>query len=180
MKYVALLRGINVGGNNIIKMLALKETFEKSGFRNVSTYIQSGNVIFESEEKDIKKITKTLEATLTKTFNYNARIIVKSDKQMQQIVENIPLEWNRRSDIRCYIAFLLEPLSEKDAVKEITLKENVDSLKIGPGVLYMTTVLSELTKSKFNKLASTKIYKEITIRNYNTTKKIIAVMGEIA
>lgn len=61
MKYVAFLRGINVGGNSIVKMLELKEAFIKSGFINVLTYINSGNVIFESDEKDIERIEKKLK-----------------------------------------------------------------------------------------------------------------------
>lgn len=178
MKYVALLRGINVGGNNLIKMLALKEAFEMIGLKSVITYIQSGNVIFESDEKDSEKLTKKLETMLTKTFAYNARIVVKSHDQVKKIIADVPHEWNTSNDLRCYIAFILEPLTAADAVKEVGIKEGVDSLKVGPDVLYMSTLLSALTKSQFNRLASRKVYKEMTIRNYNTTKKLLALMEQ--
>lgn len=176
MEYVALLRGINVGGNNATKMSVLKEVFEASGFTKVRTYINSGNVIFSSDEEDTKKLTEEIEALLTKKFHYQARTVVKSYIQIKQIVASTPQEWKKRTDIRCYIAFLSDFLSEKDAVKEITLREGVDTLETGPGVLYMTSVINELTKSNFNKLASKKIYQEMTIRNYNTSQKILELM----
>lgn len=69
MKYIALIRGINVGGNNMIKMDERREAVGKSGFKNVSTYIQSGNVLFESDKYNIENITKTLEDTLLKNIN---------------------------------------------------------------------------------------------------------------
>lgn len=176
MKYVALLRGINVGGNNIIKMIALKECFEKNEFTNVVTYIQSGNVIFESDEKNIKKLTDKLEKMLSSTFNYKARVILKSYKQMKEIIKNVPVEWNKKQDIRCYIGFFSEYISAEEAKQEIKVNEKVDSLTVDPGVVYMTTLMSGLTKSAFNKLIGTKVYQEMTIRNFNTSKKILELM----
>lgn len=175
-RFVALLRGINVGGNNSIKMSTLKEAFEKSGLKNVLTYINSGNVIFESDEKKTGKLTEEIEKMLSKTFHYKARVIVKSQDQIQQIVANVPKEWQSRKDIRCYVGFLSDVVDAKIAAREIILKEGVDSLKTGTGVFYMTSLLSALTKSAFNKLVGTKIYQEMTIRNYNTTRKILALM----
>lgn len=175
MKYVALLRGINVGGNNIIKMLTLKEAFEERGFKNVLTYINSGNVIFESDEEDGEKLTSKIETMLSITFHYKARVIVKSHEQIKHIVANVPKEWKTSIDIRCYVGFLADSVTE-EAIKEVRIKEGVDSLKVEQGVLYMTTVLSALTKSEFNKLTGKKIYQDMTIRNYNTTQKILALM----
>ena len=178
MRYVALLRGINVGGNNIIKMLSLKEAFEKSGYQQVRTYIQSGNVIFETNEKDVREITEKIEKMLTKTFGYQARVVVKSDKQVEQILHDVPKDWLIRDDIRMYVGFLTDVVNARDVVKGVQVKEGVDTLSSGPGVLYMTTLLSNVTKSAFNKLVGTPLYKEMTIRNYNTTRKLFALMKE--
>jgi uncharacterized protein (DUF1697 family) len=177
MKYVALLRGINVGGNNMIKMVELKEAFEKNGFTDVLTYINSGNVIFSSDEKKSEKLTLTLEEALSKTFNYKARVMVLSHEQIKQIVANVPHEWKTSSDIRCYVGFLADSVTDK-AIKEVPVREGVDSLKVGQGVLYMTTLLSALSKSAFNKIMSKKIYQDMTIRNYNTTQKLLALMEQ--
>ncbi len=176
-KYVALLRGINVGGNNIIKMAELKIAFEKNSFTNVKTYINSGNVIFESAEKDIAKITQNIEKDIAKTFKQNLQVVVISQKQLETVISEIPTEWKKGHDLRCYIAFIKEPFTPADFIKEVKLKENVDSVKTGKKVVYMSTKLEGLTKSGFTKLAGTKIYKNITIRNLNTSQKLLALMS---
>ncbi|MBA3724306.1 MAG: DUF1697 domain-containing protein [Candidatus Levybacteria bacterium] len=178
MKYVALLRGINVGGNNAVGMSALKVAFEKIGHTQVRTYINSGNVVFTSDEKDIHILTDTLESILTQTFNYKARVLIKSYEQMKQVVGDVPKDWNTENDIRCYVSFMMEPLKAEDAAKEVELREGIDFLKVGPGVLYMTTRMSGLTKSFFTKLIGKKIYQDMTMRNYTTTKKILALMNQ--
>lgn len=176
MKYVALLRGINVGGKNIIKMTDLKEAVEKCGFTSVSTYIQSGNILFESDGKNISEIVEKLEASLLKDFFYNSRIIVRSYEQLKKIVSEVPSDWKKRNDLRCYIAFIGEPILAQDLMREIELKESIDFIKIGEGVLYMSTLLSGLARSRFTKLITKKAYKDITIRNYNTVRKLLDLM----
>lgn len=176
MKYVALLRGINVGGNSLVKMSQLKSIFEDFGLTNVKTYINSGNVIFEADEQDQQKLGETLEKLIATKCNVSTKTLIKSENEIRQVVKQIPKEWETSNQLRCYIAFLFDSLTTTDAVQEIELKENVDSLKIGSSVLYLTTLMSQRTKSKFNKLASKKIYKEMTIRNLNTTKKIFNLM----
>lgn len=176
MKYVALLRGINVGGNNIIKMLVLKEAFEKEGFLKVTTFIQSGNVIFDSDEKNPQKLCLQIEKMLSKTFSYHGRIVLRSLLQIQKVVKEAPSDWSKRDDIRCYVAFVKEPVSAKIIAKDIKLREGIDFLKTGEGALYMTTLLESLTKSYFSKLVGQSFYQDITIRNFNTTRKILALM----
>jgi uncharacterized protein (DUF1697 family) len=176
MKYVTLLRGINVGGNMIIKMTDLKTAVENCGFTNVSTYIQSGNIIFESNEKDNSIITAKLENGLLQSLNYNSRIVVRTYQQLKTILSNVPADWKKRKDMRCYLAFVKEPATAADVIRELELKEGVDFVKAGEGVVYMSTVLSGLTKSGFTKLINKKVYKDITIRNYNTCQKILVRM----
>jgi uncharacterized protein (DUF1697 family) len=179
MKYIGLLRGINVGGNSLIKMIELKAAFEKSGYTNVVTYINSGNVIFESDEKDVGKITKTLEKNLSQEFGMPLRVVVRSYNELQEIVSNVPSCWTDGSDVRKYISFILEPSNAKDIAQEIDLREGVDELKIGKQVLYMTTKMSGLTKSGFIKMIGKKIYKEMTMRNFNTVEKVLGIMEKV-
>jgi len=176
MKYVALLRAINVGGNGIIKMADLKKAVEDIGFTHVSTYIQSGNIVFESDQKEIDKIIARLEGALLKKFEFKSGIVVKTYEQLKKIVSEVPADWKKRDDLRCYLAFVREPASAQDVIREIKLKEGVDFAKAGDGVVYMSTLLSGLTKSGFTRLVGTKIYKDITIRNYNTAQKLFAMM----
>lgn len=176
MKYIALLRGINVGGNSMIKMSELKNNVEKCGFKNVRTYINSGNVIFESEEKNSEKIVVKLENDLSKTFNINMRIVIKTEEQLRSILSDVPEEWKKENNLRCYIAFIKDPLTTTDILKEVEIHEGLDFVKEGAGVLYMSTNLSGITKSGFSKLAAKKVYKNITIRNYSTTQKIFSLL----
>ena len=110
-KFVAFLRGINVGGKNIIKMADLKACFEKNNFQNISTFIQSGNVLFESDPKNIQELENTLEKILSKQFSYKSTILVRSESQINDVVENVPKNWKSRKDLRCYIAFIKEPIT---------------------------------------------------------------------
>lgn len=177
MRYIALLRGINVGGNSLIKMIELKSAFEKSGYTNVVTYINSGNVIFESEEKDLVKITEKLEKNLSKEFAMPLRVIVRSQKELEAIVSNVPDNWKNGSDVRKYVSFILTSANAKDIAKFIDLREGVDELKVGKEVLYMTTKMEGLTKSGFTKMIGKKFYKDMTMRNFNTVEKILGIMN---
>src|SRR5688572_9546175 len=88
-RYVALLRGINVGGKNLIKMTALKACFEDGGLREVATYIQSGNVVFTSAGS-AATLTLEIEAMLAKAFTYDASVVLRTRKQMQTVVSGAP------------------------------------------------------------------------------------------
>ncbi len=176
MHYVALLRGINVGGNSMIKMTDLKTAFQKCGYENVSTYINSGNVIFESSEKNNNKITEMLRVTLSKIFHYDASLVVLSKKQLQEVVIHVPNEWKIENDLRCYIAFVKVGTHPSQVLKEIVVKEGIDFVKVGEHALYLSTHMSGLTKSGFTKLIGKKIYKEITMRNYTTVQKLLILV----
>jgi uncharacterized protein (DUF1697 family) len=176
MHYVALLRGINVGGKNIIKMEHLRACFEAGGFRQVRTYIQSGNVLFTSDEEDSAELTKVLEARVSQTFQYSARIVVRSYAEMQKVVADAPNDWRTRTDLRCNVAFIKAPVTASEAFQEIVPKEGIDVVTLGEGVLYLSTLLSGLSKSALVKLVSKKIYQDMTIRNFQTTQKLLALM----
>jgi hypothetical protein len=107
-QYVALLRGINVGGGNIIKMTDLKACFDASKLENVATYIQSGNVLFETAETDLVKLVRELEKALSKTFSrYQARIVLCSHAKLRQIVRKAPRGfWKRAAKISLRCDFL--------------------------------------------------------------------------
>lgn len=177
MKYVALLRGINVGGKNIIKMGDLRSVFSSDGFREVSTYIQSGNVIFDSPETNMDKLTTRIEAFLTDQFSYNARIVLKSFDGMRRIIAQSPDSWANPMDLRCSIAFVKPPLTPEEVASSIKLTPYVDTMKIGFQCVYMTTLAKEVTRSGFVKLIGTPVYQDLTIRNWNTTLKIFEMMN---
>lgn len=156
----------------------MRTCFEENGFEDVSTYIQSGNILFKSEETQNEKLEETLEAVLSKDFNYKSRVLVRSYPQMEIILQQVPDEWKDDHDLRCYIAFIKEPTTAKQAMMEVEVREGIDSIKAGNGVLYLSTLMSGLTRSRFSRLVGKSIYQEMTIRNYNTIRKIAKLMGE--
>jgi uncharacterized protein (DUF1697 family) len=176
--YVALLRGINVGGNNSIKMLDLKACFETMGFTNVRTYIQSGNVVFVSPEQDIAKLTAKVEAALSKTFNYKSRVVLRSHEQLQAVVAQAPKHFgDKPAEYRYDVIFLKEPFTVAEAIKGISAKEGVDQVFAGEGVVYFSRLISKATQSHLAKIVGTPMYQNMTIRNWNTVNKLHALMN---
>ncbi|HWN71988.1 MAG TPA: DUF1697 domain-containing protein [Haliangium sp.] len=177
-QYVALLRGINVGGKNLIKMSELKACFEDQGFRNVVTYIQSGNVLFQSGESG-RKSTARIEEALAARFNYQVRVVLRARKQMQDIVERAPEGFGAHPAMYRYdVIFLKEPLTAPVALKSVSTKQGVDQAHAGIGALYFSRLISEASQSQLSRLVSLPIYQSMTIRNWNTTTKLLRMMEE--
>ncbi|HRZ96121.1 MAG TPA: DUF1697 domain-containing protein [Paludibacter sp.] len=172
-RFVALLRGINVGGNNIIKMAELKTCFEEMGFANVVTYIQSGNVLFDSNETDQLKLTQEIEKALSERFNYNSKAFLLSQQALIQIIKTAPDGFGIYPDEYRYdVIFLKPPLTAEEALSKIKTKEGVDFVTAGNGVLYFSRLSAMSGQSQMTKMIGTAIYKEMTIRNWNTTTKL--------
>jgi len=177
IQYLALLRGINVGGKNIIKMVDLKACFESLGFSNVVTYIQSGNVLFQSESKDKEALTKKIEAGLSIQFKYEAKLVTISHKELKDIVNEAPRGFGKEPDTYRYdVIFLKEALTSKEAMKSVKVKEGVDSAHAGKDALYFSRLIAKASSSHLTKIIGLPIYQNMTIRNWNTTTKLLAMM----
>lgn len=176
-KYVALLRAINVGGNNIIKMDALRAEFEKMGFQSVKTYIQSGNVLFESYLSDKLEIEKKIEKALAEKFKYNARVLIRSQKDMKNVVSSFP-EIFSDTNWKHNVIFLSELIDSKEILKNLETKgKEIEQTFYSKGVLFWSANMDTITRSNMLKLSARKEYKEMTVRNINTTRKILELMG---
>ena len=178
--YVALLRGINVGGNNLIKMPALKACFQAEGFGGVATYIQSGNVLFSARSTDRLALTRRIEAALSTSFAYRSRVVVRSREQMKAIVDGAPKGFGHRPAAYRYdVIFLKEPLSVEEAMLSVTAKAGVDRVCSGDGVLYFSRLISKASQSHLRRIVTTPAYQQITIRNWNTTATLVALMERL-
>ncbi len=175
--YVALLRGINVGGKNIIKMTDLKACFEAIGLTSVITYIQSGNVVFKSTESNHELLTSKIEASLEKIFNNKIIVLVVTYNDLREILEHAPKDFGKDPDIYRYdVIFILEPFTPNQAIRDIETRDGVDRVYLGKKVLYFSRLIERATQSKLSKIVSLPIYKKMTIRNWNTTTKLLALM----
>ncbi len=176
--YIALLRGINVGGNNIIKMADLKAEFENLKFQNVKTYIQSGNVIFQSNIESKKELETTIEKALSKKFSYNATVLIRSFNEIQTVIECFPKlfdnpEWKHN------VIFLGEEIDTKKILDEFNPKPDLEEVTYIKGTLFWSAKLDTITKSDMLKLSTRKQYQKMTVRNQNTTRKILELMRNL-
>ena len=173
-RYVALLRGINVGGKNLILMPALKAAFEEDGFEDVRTYIQSGNVVFSAGTSKHAELTQRIERMLRRTFNhYEASVVLRSRTRMRAIVERAPGGFGAEpTRYRYDVIFLKTSLSARTVVNSVPTKEGVDRIWPGTGVVYFSRLTSRAAQSRLTRVISMPIYQQMTIRNWNTTTKL--------
>ncbi len=172
MIYVALLRGINVGGKAAINMAELKVCFEKLGHTSVKTYINSGNVIFKTPEASTVKLAAQLEKAIESSFKLPVRVLVKTAEELRFIEVAVPKTWDDPA-IRCYILFLWPNIDSKAILESIPLNPNIETAKYIPGAVVHKYDKQDATKSRLNRLNGTPLYKDITIRNLNTLHKLV-------
>lgn len=175
--YLVLLRGINVGGKNIIKMADLRSCFEAEGFRDVTTYIQSGNVIFRSPSTGLRILTKKIEGILSEAFDYEASVVMRSRKQMRAVVSDAPAGFGEQPKTYRYdVIFLKAPLTATAAMEGVPTRPDVDEAWAGSGVLYFSRRIDQASRSYLSRLASMPVYQRVTVRNWNTTTRLLELM----
>ena len=179
-RYVALLRGINVGGKNVIAMTALRAAFEALRFTDVTTYIQSGNVLFTTRKAagGPARLARDIEKALAAELGYTGLVVVRSHAQMRDVVTNAPTGFGRAPDRYRYdVLFLQAPLSAAETLPSISTREGVDAAYEGEGVIYFSRLISRVTQSHLPRLVSLPIYKQMTARNWNTTARLVELMA---
>jgi uncharacterized protein (DUF1697 family) len=177
--FVALLRGVNVGGNNMISMSSLKQSFEKLGFSDVATYINSGNIIFKSKEADARKLEIKIEKMLAKEYQLGSKVVLRSLSEMEKLVQSIPRNWTGESGWRYNVIFLRHTIDSEKILAELEVKQDIEEVVYCPGALLWSAQVSEMTRTNMIKLSSRKMYQDMTIRNLNTTRKLYELMKKL-
>jgi uncharacterized protein (DUF1697 family) len=175
MKYIVLLRGINVGGKSRVPMSGLKTCLEELGFLNVLTYIASGNVILEST-KSAKEVQAQIEKALPKAFGLDSKlnkVLVLTSKQLKAVVDNKPKGFGEQPNTYHSDVIFLIDISPKEAMSAFSPRDGVDTIWPGKGVIYSQRLSAKRTKSRLNKIMASPLYKSMTIRNWNTTTKLL-------
>lgn len=173
--YVALLRGINVGGNCRVEMKKLCDLFLSLGFKHVSTYINSGNVIFTTS-KDPKTILKLVYAGLQQAF-FAIPVIIRDQKNILNIVKSVPTTWQNDADQKTDVLFLWDEVDTKSTLKEIVQNPEVDKLVYYSGAIVWHVARKVYNKSGMHKFIGTRVYKHMTARNINTVRKLAELMS---
>lgn len=178
MIYVALLRGINVGGNNKIDMKLLKETFERLGLKSVKTYINSGNIIFSDKKHSAKKLTELLETAIKQDFGLDIKVLLRDSRNFKAVTEALPSGWTNDALMKSDVMFLWPDCDSPKILEQLTINPEIDDVKYVEGALLWSVDRKKVTKSGMMKLAGDKLYKNMTVRNCNTVRKIMNLIQE--
>jgi uncharacterized protein (DUF1697 family) len=179
--YLILLRGINVGGKNKMPMAALKLFLEEQGCTNVLTYIQSGNVVVQSK-LDAKKLGQQIEKSLPKKFTLDSSIIkvlILTKKELQKIIDHRPKGFGDQPEKYHSDVIFLMGVGPDKALSVFDPREGVDKVWPGSNVVYSQRLSAQRTKSRLSKIAASPLYKSMTIRNWNTTTKLLKILEKM-
>lgn len=179
MVYVALLRGINVGGKNKIDMKMLKDTFIRIGMESVITYINSGNVVFANSKYTKAEITILLQKAILEDFQLDIKVLVRSIKDFEDMMKILPESWKNDEIMRSDILFLWNEIDRETLLGELKIKPQIDTVMYVSGAILWAVDKENTAKSGMQKLVGTSLYKKMTVRNVNTTRKIYEIMKGI-
>jgi uncharacterized protein (DUF1697 family) len=179
LRYLALLRGINVGGNNLVSMADLRRCLEDTGLKKVSTYIQSGNVLFESSARSPARLAEKIEAALSARFSYTALVVLVNEDQLEAVIDGAPDQFGADpGNYRYDVIFLRSPFQAPAVFPTLKLKEGVDEAFANEHAIYCWRLISKASQSSLSKLVAHPAYKSMTIRNWNTTNKLHKLMKQ--
>jgi uncharacterized protein (DUF1697 family) len=178
--YLALLRGINVSGKKIIKMEDLRKLMDSAGYKNVKTYIQSGNIIFESPEKSKEKLAKAIEGLIEKQYGFDVWVFVTDIQDVEKSIDNNPFMPERIEEEagfkKLYVTFLSDMPSDENLEKLRQAPIGNDLIEVVDKILYFK-LESKASDSKLsNNLIESKLKVRATTRNWNTALKLLSMM----
>lgn len=176
MIHVALLRGINVGGKNKVNMKVLKQSFERVGMKAVVTYINTGNIIFTNDSLSKAEISHILEEVIQEDFGLSIKVLVRSLDDFSMIMDSLPESWKNDQHMKSDVMFLWDDVDDESVLGKLVIKPEIDTVQYVPGAVLWSIDRKNVTKSGMTKLVGTNLYKKMTVRNVNTTRKIYELM----
>jgi uncharacterized protein (DUF1697 family) len=180
-RYLALLRGINVGGKNKIPMAELKAALEDLGYEDVRTYIQSGNVVL-SAPGPAPEVEHAMEAMLPQRFRLDSAsimVLVLDGNRMASIVEEAPAGFGTEPDTYRYDVYFLKGITGDDVMANVKPHPDVDSVWATTDAFYHRRLMALASKSRLTRITQTPVYPSITVRNWNTTTKLLAMLTAV-
>lgn len=169
--WVALLRGINVGGNNLLPMQNLRVLLEDIGLRNARTYIQSGNCVFESDETDPEALSQQISDRIGLTFEFRPRVMVLTAQQLKRAVEKNPYPEAAMTPEFIHLYFLSQPAVDADLRVIQELKTPTEHITISKTVAYLYTP-DGIGRSKLASQLERHLKVDVTARNLRSASKI--------
>jgi uncharacterized protein (DUF1697 family) len=179
--YLALLRGINVGGKNKVPMAELRACLQELGCENVQTYIASGNVIFESKKRSAE-LTEEIQEALPKKFKLDSeliKVLVLSRAQLQQVIDQAPEGFGTDPGKYHSDTIFLMGVPSDEAIKIFNPREGVDKVWQGDLAIYSQRLSAQRTRSRLSQMMSSPLYKQMTIRSWDTTARLLELMNAL-
>ena len=178
--YISILRGINVSGQKLIKMDALRKMYENLGFQSVKTYVQSGNVIFKSKDFKIAGLEQTISRQIKKDFGFDVPVIVLTIDKLKKIIENSPFSKDLSKDASfLHVTFLSsKPKSFEREVIE-TKRSNKEEISFSDDAVYLYCPDGYGISKLSNNFLETKLKVGATTRNWKTTNELLKIAQEI-
>ncbi len=178
MIYVALLRGINVGGKAKVEMSRLKRVFEGVGCKNVITYINSGNVIF-SHDDDVPELVQQLEEAIEKEFSLKLRLVLRDKNNIGLLCSKIALSWTNDLKQKTDVLFLWNEIDNSHILNKIVYNPEIENIRYIEGAIVWNIQRKDYRKGSSAKLIKNELYKSMTIRNINSVRKIRLLMDSV-
>lgn len=176
-KYIALLRGINVGGKNKISMQELKMIFEDNGYKDVVTYINSGNVIFSSRNDDEREIRKRCELAIADKFNLNIVVTIISSGDLSTALRNAPTWWDKDMQSKHNAIFVIPPATATEIIEQVGIAiPEYEQVSYYGRVIFWSAPIRTFSRTRWAKIVGKPAYNSVTIRNANTTKKLLQLL----
>jgi uncharacterized protein (DUF1697 family) len=173
-KFVALLRGINVGGNKKVPMADLKTVFEKLGYKNVKTILASGNVIFEAPEKNTDKLAKTIGPAMEKKFKFPIPLLIRPASGIEKMLAKDPFKKIKvTQETRLYVTFLPEKTKSKLPIPYKSPDGSFEILRMEDDALFSHLDLTKTGTIEVMNVLEKEFGKNITTRNWNTVQKLV-------
>lgn len=175
-RYVALLRGINISGRNKIAMSELKEGFAELSFQDITTHLNSGNVIFSSIIDDENNLSKQIESMIKKRFGLDIPVFIVLQEELEEALDNAPDWWgNDDKEVYDNIIFLMPPLSYEELYNEIgNPKAEYEKVHNHGNIIFWSFSRKDYQKTNWwSRTASAQVSTKITIRTANTIRKVV-------
>lgn len=178
MRYVALLRGVNVGVSKRLDMKDLKAAFEQAGMTSVRTYINSGNVIFSDAAEDPVALARLLEGFIEEHFGFGVDLLVLDVDGMRTVVGAIPPDWTNDQAMKCDVLFLWRNVDSPAVLDGIDFDPRMEDVRYVPGAIIRRVDRPNAGRSALLRLVGTPLYRQLTIRNCNSARKLLELMEE--
>jgi uncharacterized protein (DUF1697 family) len=167
---------VNVGTANRVEMARLRAAIERLGFDRVRTYINSGNLMFEAASTDRVKLTDRVESAIEEEFGFRVAVLLWTADELARLVASLPKDCTEDATNRCNVLFLWPDVDDESVLEQMPANPDVERVRYLPGAVIWRIDRAKASRSRISKLVGTALYRQISIRNSNTVRKLDQLM----